>query len=238
MNDTSTSPIVHEDGTETHPAFGVAVVTRHHHQPGMSLFQSDLVHNQTITLSIAEAVRRRSGHSDRVFPSNTIVEVSMSAVQWASLVSSVGDGGGTPVTVERVGAHRMPALAADSRLSTARSEASRAVTDLLKSVQTAFEGLEQVESAKGAEGGIKARREALRKMRIAIANASSNSDFAVRVVNEAAESVVGQAKADIDMAVHEAAMRASALVEARTELASGGGTDRMVELGVDTNIDD
>lgn len=89
-----------EHGDEIHPAFGVAVVQRRS-GGGRSLFQSDLLHNETISLSVCKAIRKRDLNHDWVHPGQELVEIEMSLAQWGSLVSSMGLGSGVPVTIRR-----------------------------------------------------------------------------------------------------------------------------------------
>lgn len=89
------------DKTFKHPAFGiVALHSWSASGDGMRLYGSDLRHStgMTLTLFKSEQVRGLSGnyHAQR----ERVAEFSMSASQWARLVSSVGRGGGVPVTLE------------------------------------------------------------------------------------------------------------------------------------------
>ena len=95
------------DSTETdrgrvdeHPAFGVAVLSRRHSTPGQVLFQSDVAHQETLSIRRAERVRdlkRDWVHAEE------LVEIEMSTAQWGALVSSIGMGSG-------ISADRLPSI--------------------------------------------------------------------------------------------------------------------------------
>lgn len=190
-----------DERRETHPAFGVAVVTRGQ-GTGRSLFQSDLLHRESITLSIQTADRTRALHRDWVHPRRTLVEVEMSLAQWGALVSSIGIGSGVPVTIRRrEGGPDLPGIPYEPRLGESVGEARGSVRRLLARVR---ETLEVVEDAVDNKRGVKALREALRMHRASVVNADSNAAFAVKSVQEATEAVTSQARADIEAQILQA----------------------------------
>ena len=191
-----------DERVDTHPAFGVATVTRSQ-GTGTSLFQSDLLHNETITLSISSADRTRSLNSDRVHGTETIVEVEMSLAQWGALISSIGVGSGVPVTVRRKpGEHMVPGIPHEPRIAESLEEVRTSVEKLM---QESSESLEVLEAAIEGKAGIRAIRDALRSHRANIENAPANAAFAVKSVARAAEKVTSQAKADIESHILHAA---------------------------------
>lgn len=213
--ETDTSSPGRNRATETHPAFGVATVTR---SSGSSraLFQSDLLHQHTMTLRIDAAERHRELNRDWVHPrghGRTIVEVEMSLAQWGSLVSSIGLGSGVPVTIRATETDQMvPDIPHQPRIQTNLDEVAGTVDRLLAGVRTQMDALEEaVEQKKG----VRAIREALKRLRATVANLPSNSKFAVTSLTEAAEKVTAQARADIEAhilaAVHAAGASSVAL---------------------------
>lgn len=194
-----TQPILSEQTDhgveETHPAFGVAVVTRGHGGE-MSLFQSDLRHNEFITLSIRTADRTRDLNRDWVHPREELVEVRMSMAQWGALVSSVGIGSGVPVTITSTTEDRMvPGIPFAPRIAASLGEVRGSVGKMLAKARASLEVLtEAIEQKKG----VVATRNALRSHTIALSQAEGNAEFAVTSLQEAAEDVVSQARVDIE----------------------------------------
>lgn len=197
---------------ETHPAFGVAVVHRGQGS-SMALFQSDLQHQEFITLSIHQASRTRDLSHDWVHPEAEIVEVRMSMAQWGALVSSVGLGSGVPVTITSTPDDRMvPALPYAPRIAASLNEVHESVEKMLAKSRATLEVLTAtIEQKKG----VVATREALRSHTIALSQAEGNAVFAVTSLKEAAEDIVGQTRADIEsqiLAAHQQTGLASPIV--------------------------
>lgn len=180
---------------ETHPAFGVAVVSRGHGS-AHSLFQSDIQHAETITLSIRRAERTRDLNHDRVHPTEELVEVQMSLAQWGALVSSIGIGSGVPVTITSTTEDRqVPSIPFAPRIAASLGEVRGSVGKLLGSIKETLGDLaETIEQKKG----VVAVRDALRMHTATINNAEANAAFAVTSMVEAGEDVVSQVRADIE----------------------------------------
>ena len=87
----------HDDPKFTHPAFGV--IRTHQVSGGTTLFGSDFIHNNYISLEICEAYMERQFHADRISGEKIIVKINMSESQGAHFVSSHGKHEGTPVTL-------------------------------------------------------------------------------------------------------------------------------------------
>jgi hypothetical protein len=180
---------------ETHPAFAVVSVTRSSGTP-RALFQSDLRHQETITLTISEAERIRDLNHDRVHPTRELIEIEMSLAQWGSVVSSLGIGSGVPVTLRRretlghvAGLPHLP------RIRKNLDEVNNAVDKVLERAMSSFAILtEAIEGKKG----VRAIREALRSHGFSLSGAKNNATFAITSLAEAAEFVTSQARADIE----------------------------------------
>lgn len=180
---------------DNHPAFGVAVVTRSSGS-SRSLFQSDVLHSESVTLSIQRATRVRALNHDWVHPHQTLVEVEMSLAQWGALVSSIGIGSGVPVTIRRTETEVfVPTLPYQPRLKASLDEVHGSISKLFA---RAKETLAAVEAAVEGKKGVRAIRDALRAHGNVINHASSNSEFAVRSMTEAGEKVTSQVRADIE----------------------------------------
>ncbi|MER6520091.1 hypothetical protein ABT246_24955 [Streptomyces sp. NPDC001553] len=187
-------------GDEVHPAFGVAVVTRRH-GTGRSLFQSDLLHNETVSLSVHEATRGRDLNHDSVHPRQVLVEIEMSLTQWGSLVSSIGLGSGVPVTIRRT-EHEpsVPEIPHQPRTAENLREVREVTDRMYARVKEATAALHEAIHAKK---GVRATKEALSALENAVAHVGSNAQFAVDSLVEASEQVVAQARADIEAHVLE-----------------------------------
>ncbi|MGW2984282.1 hypothetical protein [Streptomyces goshikiensis] len=189
-----------EHGGEMHPAFGVAVVTRRS-GGGRSLFQSDLLHTETVSLSVRAAVRKRDLNHDSVHPGRELVEIEMSLAQWGSLVSSMGLGSGVPVTIRRTERDAfVPEIPHQPRTAENLREVREVTHRMYARVKEATAALREAIHAKK---GVRATKEALGALENAVAHVGSNAQFAVDSLVEAGEQVVAQARADIEAHVLE-----------------------------------
>lgn len=195
---TTTEPTITERGDEVHPSFGVVTVNRIHAQPGVRLFDSSLPHNEFVRLSISRATRKRDLHHDWIFSDNKeLIEVQMSLSQWGSLVSSFGQGSGTPVTLHRVAGEPMPAAAHESRLAETAREVADAARKSTEQVQAAIKA---VEDAFERKAGRREMADLIRNLHHTGGNVPSNMKYAADTLTRHAEDVVSKAKADIEAA--------------------------------------
>lgn len=196
-----TEPVKNERGDETHPAFGVATVTRGQ-GTGRTLFQSDLQHTQTITLSVHTATRGRDLNRDWVHPRETLVEIEMSLAQWGALISSAGIGSGVPVTLRRTESTSfVDALPYQPRIAQSLAEVNAAMGKTMARIRQTYT---VVQEAFEQKKGIRAMREALSAHHAAITHTEANTGYAVKSLKDAAESVTSQTRADIEALILEA----------------------------------
>ena len=195
-------PTIDANGDEAHPAFALATVHTSSGTP-RSLFQSDLMHNNTVVLSVQTATRRRDLQRDWVHPRRELIEIEMSETQWGALVSSMGKGSGVPVTLRRTENEAFVAgLPYQPRTAENRREVRETVERLLADATAAMAALDAAEDSKA---GVKERRELRNRLRATLDNAGGNARFAIDSLAEAAESLVNQAKADIETHIMRAA---------------------------------
>lgn len=193
-----TEPTLNEHGDEVHPSFGVIRLTRPTAMPGVRLFDSSIPHGHYVSMEIVRATRRRDLHHDWIYGSlDPLVAVNMSLTQWGAMVSSFGEGGGTPVTLSRVAGEVMPEAAHESRLA----QTSREVADAArKSTEAMREAAQTVSDAFNAKAGRREMGAAIEHLQNVLAGVPSNMKFAADTLTRHAEDVVSKAKADIEAA--------------------------------------
>jgi hypothetical protein len=180
---------------DTHPAFGVAVIHRSQVTPGAVLFQSDLRHRETITLAVHRSDRTRTLAHDWTHPGETLIEIEMSLAQWGALVSAQGIGGGVPVTIRRTETEPfVPGIPYQSRLAESIGEVKGEAAALIERANRTLADLQEAVKS----GRIGAIKEALRAHEGSIQYVESNSEFYVKSMQDAAEKVVSNARADIE----------------------------------------
>ena len=191
-------PVLDAYGDETHPAFGTAVVLRAS-GTGRPLFQSDLMHRDTITLCIHRATRKRDLNRDWVHPAQELIEVEMSLAQWGSLVSSIGIGSGVPVTIRRTENEPfVDNIPHQPRIAANLAEVETKVSELIADVKVIAD---EIHAAVEAKSGIRILRDLVGRLRNTIGNAPKNAAFAVKSMDEAAEKITNQARADIEVQI-------------------------------------
>ena len=84
-----------------HESFGMIRAGRVTSGRGSYMFESNVKHSTYIELTITRAEQVEDYGSTSVFPREELIRVSMSPVQWASLLTNMNSMG-TPCTIERV----------------------------------------------------------------------------------------------------------------------------------------
>jgi len=199
-----------------HPAFGVVTVTRPQSSPGTTLFGSDLQHQHFISVQIQTAEMERDLSRDWVFPRGTVLEFSMSEAQWARFVSGAGRSQATPITLTRVMENgKLTGVPAIKTPAESRKDAfNKEFQDNLKKTLSQFE--EAV-----AELAELSEQKTISKVKLRtitsnlsgrLKNLPSNLNFAVESFKEVSETVVEEAKAEIEAyfanAAHSAGIKA------------------------------
>jgi hypothetical protein len=188
--------VTDDDGTERHPAFGMARVGRISSTPGEVLFGSDVRHGEYIQVTLSEASRKRNLKHDRVHAERVLVKFDMSMSQFASFVSGGGTEG-VPVTINYDHGTR-PGLNPESRLALTTGEVQAAAHAAFGDIEAAEAAYEKALADKAPAA---VRNRALADLRTAIRNAVPNVDFAARQLTEHAENVVEKSRADIEAMV-------------------------------------
>lgn len=221
-----THPRAGKDRTkEVHPAFGLARVNRHSVTPGAVLFDSQIRHGHTVVLTISEASRTRDLQRDWLYAERAIIEIEMSEAQWGALVSSFGDGRGTPVTIRHAPKERrpmeiVPGLEFESRMALSAKETHAAAEKAFEEIKEASAAVEE-----------KPTKANIRTLMNRIENGPKNVEFASKSLTEHVENVVTKAKADIEAMVtgYAADLGITAADVPRFELESGTVQGTVVE---------
>lgn len=193
-----TQIVINEHGDEQHESW--LLVTLHRSSStGTRLFDSELTHNQFITVSIHRCTRKRQLNSDYKHPAQLLLEFNMSMAQWGAFVSSQGDGGGTPGTLSFLFDQGLiPAAIDEPRLAVSHAEVRGAANKSLSEVQEAFDKLEELYEAKA---GRRELTQAMHNLHYALQNAPANMEFAAKSLTRHVENVVTMAHADIEARV-------------------------------------
>lgn len=187
-----------ENGEDRHPAFALIGASRGSvggAGQGAVLFDSDILHGNTIRIRIKMATRKRDLSHDYIHGEEQIIEVELSEAQWASFVSTMNSGDGVPCTLRwRDGAY-VPGFELDPRLAVTMAETKA-------SAQKAFDNIKEARDAyeKALKDKVpaKERNEALRHLHYSIENATANVTYAGDQLVKQAEDVVTKMRADVE----------------------------------------
>lgn len=194
----TTEPTVDQHGDDVHPSYARVTVTRGQGTP-RALFDSETLHSHTVTIGICEASRKRDLNRDWVHAGRLVAEIEMSESQWASLVASVGQGGGVSATMRyaRSGPlEAVPDAPFSPRLALTANETRDAARRASEAVREAFARYKEHKTVAN-----------LRHLEAMINNIPANLKFAADSLTEHTEAVVAKAHADIEAAAMAAANR-------------------------------
>ena len=202
--------------TEEHPAFGIASVHRITASPGETLFQSDMQHHHYINIEVHEVTRTRNLKSDWLFPRKKLIEFYLSEAQFASLVASGGTSG-IPVTIDYVATGKFgpgirPGLRYAPRLQVHYDELRAAANETYEHVRKAFATYQEALALTG-KGSTAAQKAALKNLGHALENTAPNVVYTAQRLEEHAENVVAQSRADIEAIAIRAAEKLGIPVE-------------------------
>ncbi len=143
-------PTFRDEFDVTHPAFGVVQVSRTS-GGARSLFMSDVKHDHRICLRIHKAQHRRHLNSYWTHAGDKLIEVEMSELQFAQMISSMNLGSGVPCTLTcaREGEMvRLPAIDPDDLTAVFSSEIKKQTSQALESARKAHSLLLELMSQK------------------------------------------------------------------------------------------
>ncbi len=205
-----------ERGFEEHPSWVVVGASRVSvSPPGASLFDSDIRHQHVIMVRVSRAQRKRDLNRDWIHADKQIIEFTMSEAQWASFVSSMNSGSGTPATLDWLSGEDIPRAPYDPRLAHSIDDVRDAAKKAQADVHRAFTEYKEKKTVGN-----------LRHLEAMIDNLPANLTFAADSLTEHAENVVQRAKADIEaFAVDKARQIGLDPAEVQAPLELTGGDD-------------
>jgi len=134
-----------------HESYGALEITRSHSAPS-SLFCSSILHEHVIRLKISKASLSRERHKDYMFAGHArkdcYVDVEMSYSQFAEAITSLNQGGGTPVTVRFANGKEMEPCPYERKDEQFRAEFESDLEELATLSKGAYKRVEALFSSK------------------------------------------------------------------------------------------
>lgn len=188
------------DDSQEHPAQGCVELSRVHcSSPGVTLFGSNMRHQIAMMLTVSTAEGARGLHAEHHYPRKMICEFMFSEAQWASFISSQGEGGGVPCTfrykpVEGYTLEDVPEMEVEpmtEKFAREIEEETRERTQELVELVTKIEDTLKSNSRAGL-------MEMVRDLRIRMGNLPSNMGFIQTQLGEAMHDTVQAGKAELE----------------------------------------
>ncbi len=186
---------MHDDTEIDHPSFGFIRASRV--SGHTSLFDSALMHQHYITLTIGHAVQHRNMSRNWNYPKEEYITIAMSEAQFATFITSMNVGEGAPCTLTRVMGKGIEAPPAD--INTRKTFGN----ELRRNIDAATKLLQQAQAhARMLVDKKKATLSELRDLQNNITAAQrelvDSAPFILHQFAESVETLTQQAKADIN----------------------------------------
>lgn len=180
-----------ESSTEsTHPAFGQLQLTRM--SGHTELYGSEFKHQHVISITLTRSKQVRNLSNNWFFPQEELFKVYMSEAQFASFVTSMGLGGGSPCTIARLPGESVP------EIERPPAPASVFEREFQQSIQTALSGLQDaLKELDGLKCSDKSKQVLRSKLLHSVGGLANRSKFIADQFGEHMETVVEKAKAEI-----------------------------------------
>lgn len=189
----------------SHPSYGNLYFSRV--SGSAILFDSELNHQHYVTLTISRAQLIEDNTGYRCWPTNELIEVCLSEVQFARAITSLNSGSGTPCTLHHINRQTMPKPPRKRSLLEKHDERlNKFVKDHQDSIEPFIEMIAEWRSKKHRPT-LKEMEELMKGLMRCSEYAKGNVEFAHELLVEAADEAVAIAKTEIDGYVHNAVVR-------------------------------
>lgn len=178
-----------------HESFGVIRLSTGHGADKV-LFGSSITHRTTITIHIDSASLTRKLHNDYIHGERELIEIEMSATQFADFFTSGGKGSGTPVTIRRFNGKTMERPPFQNKRAEFQNEFKGDMHNLALDLDALMEDTEKI---MGKPNVTKGDREYLRDRFKMIRQAiDANIPFITDQFNKQVDRSVTEAKGEIE----------------------------------------
>lgn len=212
----------------THPSYGMISASRSGGRSGRLFGSSIKDHHATIRLTISEGEVHFDLSKEWYHPTGQYIEVEMSAVQWAEMLTTLNWGGGTPCTIRFVrGAGRIDDPPDDE---TEVERVHAGFNEYTQEISTRYEELTDAIVKAVKRSPKKAREEVEKAVQLLHQAITADMPFAVTQFQRATDKVVAAAKAEVEAFIQNAINRTGLHVlkdhpEARAMLEGRGEED-------------
>ena len=186
---------IHKEA-ETHESFGVISFGRVS-GTARSLVGSNIKHGNTMRLTISEAKQYREYQHSRFYPQKKLIEVEMSASQFAEAITTINNGEGVPVTLKRVAGKQIANPPDVDFKERAKNELKKEMGELAEKIDELAKDAKEILTKKG-NIKVAEKEKILKDLMFLTQEVRSNIPFAHECFQEAVDDTVVQAKAEVD----------------------------------------
>lgn len=187
----------------THPAFGQIRAARV--SGNTFLYGSDFRHHNHVVVTISKSEEQRDLSKDWRHERAEVVEVAMSEAQWATFISTLNVGWGTPCTLTRIGGEHVPQIA---QARNAHDEFNKELVATLAEAEQHLSALERQINDSPLSGSKK--KELLNTLTLARNDLSKNTGFVATQFGHHMEKTKSAAKSELEAFFLHAVQRAGA----------------------------
>jgi hypothetical protein len=189
------------DYIEIHPAY--AQISASRVSGHRILYQSEFKHQHFITISIKKSELHRSLNRGFPLTREEYIEVSMSEAQWATFISSLNSGCGSPCTLSRFNGEFIPGIEKTTDTKTKfKGETKRIFKDVLVKLKSLKDKIEQTKLPN------KTKSDLISLLNTIGSNLISNFDFMAKSFDEHIENTVESAKVEIEAHIQHQIVKA------------------------------
>lgn len=194
------------DEAEIHESYGVLSFSRVTTSPPASLFGSSIKHGNIIQMTVKTAERRRDYQRDWIMGKERLIEVSMSASQFADVITSMNIGDGVPVTIEYVKGdvwdekkrqYRANPPEMDFKTK-AQGELKAEMGEIAERIDELSKDAKEILERKGKPISASEKEKLLKDLLYLAQEVRSNIPFAHECFTRAVEKTVTEAKSEVD----------------------------------------
>jgi len=192
--------------SEKHESYGVLGFSRVTTSPPVNLFGSSIKHGNLICMRVKTAKRNRSYQKDWIMGDETLIEINMSASQFADAITSMNVGDGVPVTIsyvkgdtwdEKKRQYRDAPPEVDFKVK-AQGELKAEMKEIAERIDELAKDAKEILERKGTTIKAGEKEKLLKDLTFLVQEVRSNIPFAHECFTEAVERTVIEAKAEVD----------------------------------------
>lgn len=185
-----------EDKKFEHKSYGVIQISRVSCSSNVNLFGSSIRASHLIGLKICPAIRYRGLNRDSIMDKGVpYIEVFMSASQFTEAITSLNQGSGTPVTIDRINGIDIEEPPLENKILKFSDEFNDTMKELHKSNESVFKEVEVMLNGKVSN---KLKKEVMDRITITSKRINNNFSFIETQFNSQVEKTKTEAKAEIE----------------------------------------